>query len=328
MTKIQFLNNFQKNQKIQFSFGFQNWWTDFVFHYNDLHNIVSILDSGKLYSRNRAKNLGVLKTDIANDEVISHTNIAVYDYVRFYFGAKTPTLYHNEGIKPLHTIQHNAHCPIPIFLLFDFVKILSIDDVYFSNGNVGATTPEIYDDIKILPQLEWQYIYHRDSLWGYSPEKLRHIVYCRNAEILVKDEINVYDFLKWICVRSEADKETLLHLVRDTTREQIKNKIKVFTQDGLFHNKQLYLKKILLDKNTISIDFANINNESFFLEVQAISIANDKRLHYSQKNYNITSDLIWDVTGLDKTYGINFILKIDSNLIYNNVLFDINEILI
>ncbi|EQB35363.1 hypothetical protein M947_08760 [Sulfurimonas hongkongensis] len=35
-----------------------------------------------------------------------------------------------------------------------------------------------------------------------------HIVYCTNAEVLVKDELNVYNSLKWICVRSKADKDT------------------------------------------------------------------------------------------------------------------------
>ena len=55
MTKEKFLNKFKSEQKLKFNAGFQNWWTEFIFHYNDLHNIVSILNSGKLYSRNKAK---------------------------------------------------------------------------------------------------------------------------------------------------------------------------------------------------------------------------------------------------------------------------------
>ena len=74
---------------------------------------------------------------------------------------------------------------------FDFVKILSLDDIYFSNGNVGVSSPEIYNDINFLPNLEWNYIYHRNSLFGFLPESVRHIVYCRNAEVLIKNEINV-----------------------------------------------------------------------------------------------------------------------------------------
>lgn len=328
MTKEKFLNKFKSEQKLKFNAGFQNWWTEFIFHYNDLHNIVSILNSGKLYSRNKAKSLGLLQVDIADDEVISHTNIAVYDYVRFYFGAKTPTLFHNEGIKPLDEIRNNAHCPVPVFLLFDFVKILSLDDIYFSNGNVGVSSPEIYNDINFLPDLEWNYIYHRNSLFGFLPESVRHIVYCRNAEVLIKNEINIYNFLRWVCVKSEADKETLLFLSSNETRDKIKNKIKVFTQDGLFHNRQLYLNEVRLNRNIINMNFININDKKFSLDVKATSIADSKMIEGHTIDYKITSNLTWDINNLNTSKGVHFIFKIDGNIIYNNIIFDINEILI
>lgn len=63
-------------------------------------------------------------------------------------------------------------------------------------------------------------------------------------KFLVKGELNIYDSLKWICVRSKADKDTLLNLVNETTKKVIKDKIKIFTSDGLFHNKRLFIEEI------------------------------------------------------------------------------------
>ena len=327
MTDQQFLKNFKTTQQKTFHSGFQNWWTNFLFHYNDLHNVVSILDSGYLYSRNKAKSLSLLKKDIANDDVISKTHMEVYDYVRLYIGAKTPTLYHNEGLIPQNDIRCNAHCPVPIFLLFDFEKVFLLPDLYFSNGNVGATTPEIYKNIKELSKLEWEYIYHRESLYGYSEPIKRHITYCRNAEVLIKEKLDVYDHLKWICVRSVADKETLLYLVSNETKIKIKDKIKVFTQDGLFHNRRIYLKDVSLDLNNIQINFFNLNSKTFSFELNARSIADNNKVIALLKNHPLSQNLQWSLKDLNTSMGVHFTLKIDSNIVYDNILVQHTEIL-
>ncbi|MCF6331554.1 MAG: DUF4433 domain-containing protein [Sulfurimonas sp.] len=325
MTKEVFLKEFQSNQKLKFKDGYQNWWTQFVFHYNDIHNIISILNSGKLYSRNKAENLNLLKTDIANDDVIAHTNTSVHDYARFYFGAKTPTLFNNEGLIPKSKIKNNAHCSVPVFLLFDFTKILSMDNVWFSNGNMGAENFEVYNDVKILKDLEWKYIYHRESL--YQIENARHINYCRNAEVLVKDELDVYDSLKWICVRSKADEATLLNLVDETTKKIIKDKIKIFTFDGLFHNKRLYIEEVKLAKKQININFININNQEFTLNGIAKSLVTNEIINKS-KIFHINSNINFNIDELDVSKGVHFILNIDEYKVYDNILFEINEVLV
>jgi len=325
MTKKEFLKEFQARQKSKFKYGYQNWWTRFVFHYNDIHNIVSILNSAKLYSRNKAKKLNLLKTDIANDDVIAHTNTSVHDYVRFYFGAKTPTLYRNEGLIPQNQILDNAHCPVPVFLLFDFIKVLSIDGVWFSNGNMGVENLEVYNDINKLDSLEWEYIYHRNSL--YQTPNSRHINYCRNAEVLVKDELNIYDFLKWICVRSKADKDTLLNLVDETTKKSIKDKINIFTSDGLFHNKRLYIEEVKLNKKHVEINFLNRDNQEFILKGIAKSLATGEVISKS-KIFKVKSNISYIIEGMDISKGLHFVLYIDENIVYNNVLFDINEVLV
>ncbi len=219
MTREALVKAFQAKLFARFPNGFQHWYPNFIFHYSHIENIVSILNSGKLYSRKKTIEEGVMSNDNANDEVIDHTVEKHKEYIRFYFGAKTPTQYRNEGILPKHKIQNNAHCPVPVFLLFDFVKLLSKDDTEFSGGNIAAEGAEIYDDIEQLKQLEFEYIYDRNPL---PQENYRgHIIYCRHAEVLVKDELDIYDYLKFVCVRSEAEKETLLYLIDSEAKRKI-----------------------------------------------------------------------------------------------------------
>ncbi len=70
MRRIEFVQKFQQKLASQFPVGFQNRWTKFIFHFSDVHNIVSILNSGKLYSRARSMELGLMQNDNANSNVI------------------------------------------------------------------------------------------------------------------------------------------------------------------------------------------------------------------------------------------------------------------
>ena len=57
-----------------------------------------------------------------------------------------------------------------------------------------------------------------------------------------------------------------------------KNKIKVFTQDGLFHNRQLYLNEVRLNRNIINMDgYARVltNDYNISREFSAIYYTNN-----------------------------------------------------
>ena len=76
-----------------------SWWPKFAYHYTDVTNAVSILSSGKLYSRVKAGAKGVMENDNASRQVIDMTETRATSYVRFYFRPLTPTQYHNEGVR-------------------------------------------------------------------------------------------------------------------------------------------------------------------------------------------------------------------------------------
>ena len=77
-----------------------------------------------------------MKNDNANDNVIANTSQEHQNYARLYFAPSTPTQYNNEGFKPQDSIQHNAHCPMPIMFVFHFSRVFLIDNVKFTDGNL------------------------------------------------------------------------------------------------------------------------------------------------------------------------------------------------
>ncbi len=281
MNRQQFVEEFQKKLFDMFPDGFQHWWPNFIFHYSDINNVASILKKNILYSRSMAASLECMINDNADKTVISGTNQDYQRYVRLYFGAKTPTQYQNEGILQDSNIRNNAHCPVPVFLLFDFVKILSRPDSCFSNGNIAATNPQIYSDIFCLKDLEFKHIYSRAPL-PETPQK-RHINYCRNAEVLIPDSLEVEDYLEYVCVRSEAEKETLLSLLDTQSLSKYISKIRIFTKDGLFYRNRLYIEKVSLENQKIIIKIANASKGIFDLKIKSdLSIAKKEKISDSE----------------------------------------------
>lgn len=314
MTRENFVKKFQAELLANFPSGFQSWWPKFIFHYSDVNNIASVLNTGILYSRDQAIRHGLMSNDNANDAVISGTDEELKKYVRFYFGAKTPTQYRNEGIKPLSSISNNAHCPVPVFLLFDFVKLLSLPDIHFSNGNIAATKPEIYDDITDLKKLEFNYIYNRESL--PSGPYSRHIIYCRHAEVLVRDELRIEDFLKYICVRSEAERDTLLSLMNKDVQKMYSDKIKVFTKDGIFYKDRLYVNKVSLNGQLLSVELANAKKSLFDLETVYTVIDSGITRTSTHLKMAIPTKLNGSLSEPIGSNGIEFSLFLDKNLVY------------
>ena len=73
LNRNQFLDNFQNRLSAQFT-GTQNWWTKSLFHFTDIKNAISIIENGKIYSRNKVIELNLMQNDNANDSVILNPN--------------------------------------------------------------------------------------------------------------------------------------------------------------------------------------------------------------------------------------------------------------
>ena len=186
----------------------RKWWTKYLFHFTDVKNAVNILRSGSLLSRQQIIMSDPDFEDSASPDVIENTDEKWKDHVRFYFRPRTPTLYHNEGFCPKNEQNLNAHCPIPIYLLFNFHAIITLPETEFSATSFARLTTETYRDAQEFRQLPFDDIYH--DKW-FSSQDRDKIIGARQAEVVYPQRINL-QFLEQICCRSQAEYETLRNL--------------------------------------------------------------------------------------------------------------------
>lgn len=175
-------------------------------HYTDISNFLEIMKMGKLLSRHRASELGF--TDAADQNVLTHTNRYIMDYVRFYYKEKTPTFYRNEGIKVNNA---HPHMPIPVVLLFD-ENIIHDSNVAFLSGGGGNPNSIFTKDIHEANKFDWNVIFYRgpiprqeNNLIGFGNDTSgASITNKKNAEFLYPREIDI-KYVKKIIFRSRAD---------------------------------------------------------------------------------------------------------------------------
>lgn len=219
-------------------------------HYTDILNLYKIIESGKLLSRNRAKELGFV--DAADHDVLSHTHEYIMDYVRFYYKEKSPTIYRNEGIKPDNS---SPHMPIPVLLLFEH-GIIEHSGVAFLSGGGGNPYSVFAKEVSVASNFDWDMIFYR----GPIPRPGNGIIFVgkdisgasitnkKNAEFLYPKEIST-KYIEKIIFRAPADKKVA---------EIILGANKLFETDNLrekfnYTHNFLYDYKILLQGNNFVI---------------------------------------------------------------------------
>ena len=216
----------------------RRWWPNYLFHCTDIQNVVQILKSGELLSRREAKETGQLRVDIAAPEIIDQTEDEWLDYVRLYFRPRTPTQYNNEGFRPKEQWRYGAHCPVPVYFLFDSLSILSRAECRFTDGNLaaGAVPTSRIDQLRQIP---FNMVYH--DMW-FDPSQHSTIVFHRNAEVLVPQRLDL-GAVRLICCRSQAEYEALLYLLPPGTRSRWVKRIGVQSRLNLFFNRWTFVEE-------------------------------------------------------------------------------------
>ncbi|RMH12722.1 MAG: DUF4433 domain-containing protein [Gammaproteobacteria bacterium] len=250
----QFLQDLAKQDWIRRSE--RRWWPHFLFHYTDIRNAVRILQDGTLYSRLQAEQMGRMAISSGSPDVLAGTSLHIQDCVRLYFRPKTPTQYHAEGVHSAQSLARsrfpNAHCPVPVFFLFDAAAILSRPDTQFSDRGLGGADYRLgstLDDLKALP---WQQIYHQGRI---DPEVSREIIARRNAEVIVPQQLDLND-LRFIYCRSDAEKDTLLHLLPPALRRRYQSKIVASNRSELFFRQRTFIENATLLADRIYLRFS------------------------------------------------------------------------
>lgn len=236
----------------------RGWWPDFVFHFTDIQNVIRILSIGKLYSRNRLDTVGLTYLDAASPSIITHSSEHVKDYVRFYFRPLTPTQFLMEGIRPdskrwLDSEEKPAHCPVPIFLLFDARTILARSDCEYTDGNFASSSSRRGNTADFLCALPFKEIYHNGWYDRNNPANAL-ISHRRCAEVLIPQEIDL-SALRAIACRSEAEKDTLLSLLPYDIAKKYSTLIRVLNY-RLFNKRWTYVESVRLHEKKVWIQFS------------------------------------------------------------------------
>lgn len=217
----------------------RRWWPKCAFHFTEIANAAKILADGQLVSRTELA--GDEFYDGANPEVIRDTRREAKEYVRLYFGPRTPTQYHTEGIRPPDQRHPSgAHIPRPVYFLFSLPDLAVRDDCYFSDGNMRFPTTTVGQGIDFLRGLDFRKIYHRRA---FSPEERDEIINARHTEILFRERLDLTHLYAVLC-RSAAERESLLYRLDPATRQQYRSKILVRPDLNLFKRKWVFIESV------------------------------------------------------------------------------------
>ncbi len=295
----------------------QRWWPGRLFHFTDLTNAVKILGDGKLVSRSELEQTGGLVTDIASPEVISSTGSRWKEYVRLYFRPRTPTQYTNEGFRPVGQRELNAHCPVPISFIFDAESILTRPPTLFSDGNLAAGA-EPGNTAEYFLSLPFEKIYHDRSLWGLSDSEKRNIIYHRHAEVIVPDAIDLSS-LRLIGCRSEAEFQTLIHLLPSDVYLKWSKRIAVSRRFGLFFRRWPFLERADLSISANSFSFnPSANIGPFHAKIELTETRTRKVYVWEKNDFHASGTLSLDLPNLANPENYTVKFSLDGHLAYEN----------
>lgn len=246
-------------------------------HFTDYTNLRKIMSEGYLYSREACNTKGIKFKDVADQDVIKKSQVAVKSCVRFYYKEKTPTLYRNEGIKKCD--ENEPHVPIPVYLVFSN-ELIKLESTLFSDGNAGSDYTDYGNTYEFFNNMSWNYIMSRGAIITDDYREKYEIIRCRNAELLSEDPVPL-KYLEKIVFRSNADK---VRAINDFGYNELYE-----VNKDMFNNMNNYLEdySVYKDKNELEVKL-KFNN---YLSIDDVKIMFslciiDKDDNYVNGTYN------------------------------------------
>ncbi len=222
-------------------------WPSMLFHHAPVQNAVSIIQSGHILSRRQSE--GQRQLDVAGAGVIDHRDVA-HDFTRLYFRPRTPTQYHIEGIRRPADCQYGpaAHAPILVMFALDARSILTMANTRFSDINMQRDEARHGADDAFFATIDFTKTYHEGGTGGDAT-----ITHHRAAEVLCHSPLDLAAHLKWVVCRSEAERETLIHLAGFTGRA-LRPKI-VTSDDGkVFEKRFAFVEKVYASPDGVTFN--------------------------------------------------------------------------
>ena len=232
--------------------GNREWWPRYVYHFTDVNNAANIIRVGSIFSRSECFKRRLMIVDNASPDIIQQTKAEHLGFVRLYFRPKTPTQWHNEGIRPLSVRSlGGAHCPVPIFFCFDALSVLRMDETYFSDGNMGRHDVQYGNSIDLFRKIPFELVFHHGS---FERQDRDRIIFHRHAEVLIPDSLSLSSYLKFVACRTAAERQTLLHLLPSNLRASWGPRIRIADLD-LFERKWTFVEEVVVVDDGIIFRF-------------------------------------------------------------------------
>ncbi len=287
-------------------------WPLFLFRVDDVEATSSILQRGRLYSRNQATALGVLGHDAASPGVIQNSPAWIKNYVRLYFRPRTPTEYRSEGFRTTNDLVMGAHRPMPIVMVFSSVPILTATGTKFTEGNAATSGTPHGDDAIFLRKIPFDKVYH-DS--AFTSSERAEIVYHRCAEVLVPNELD-HTYLKRIVCRSQAEHETLLNLLPESIRNAYATRIGVAA--NAHHKRWTFIESVDLSNEHVTIRFSPVTTSPgpFDAKASFVDSAGKQIGHWHGKTYMANGVLKFQLNTIGNPSDYQISLTLDGKLAY------------
>lgn len=314
------IKKFIRNLKAKQSSA-QSWWPDYIYRVDNITAAVNILKTGKLFSREAAQSNGLIVKDCASPDIIGMTDPKWLQYVRLYFRPRTPTQFANEGFRPPDKLKYRAHCPVPIVMLFDSYDLLTREATIYSNGNLAkdALTGNSYNFLKKLP---FDKIYH--NTYMDEPEKVK-IKFHRHAEVAIPNELDL-SALRFIGCRTQAEYETLIHLLDLKTYRQWSRKIGVRSTMHLHNRIWTFVENVELGKTQIKFQFNPSSKTPGPFKTQVeIEVEETSKNYYWEENFFMANSILtMDISSIEKSHAYLVRLLLNDDIAYVNRYFEIN----
>lgn len=279
-----------------------------IYHFTHLYNIIDILRSKKILSRDKAMELKRLKYSSAGS-VINLTSKA-HPFARFYYRPKSLTQFYNECLgkdsscgeekyrlvgydyngkkiwqKYWKSYYDNAQalnlpkCPIPIFMEFDVSEVIEKmpELCYYSNGNLQRGSAQIFKVTDSPSNLATQYLYYNmtdaSDLADSGPYSYdyysEHIKRESQQEFLIKEE---FDFSNIDSLRIYCMEDSHAELLKQYfADDSIISRISVRPSLFSFKNRHLTFNE---EKDRISIESDYDLNGCAYMRIKGGTIIN------------------------------------------------------
>ncbi|NWF69507.1 MAG: DUF4433 domain-containing protein [Chloroflexi bacterium] len=274
--------------------GGRYWWPYFLFYVADMPAIAQALKQGALLA--------------SQDEIKSDR---WKDFVHLDFRPRTPALWRKEGLRPVDK-RASSQLDLPVYLMFDFEALIRRADSRFSEGDIYRTR-QSFKRAADFRKLPFERIYH-DS-W-FNAEERDEIMLRRQAVALIPKQLGL-EHLRYVCCRSEAERETLRTLLPPAVWSQYADKITARTDFNLFHRKWAYVEAAELGTQRVQIRFKPCEDDcgSFNLRVEAEEWSG-RRHEWQTPDFVPGEPFQLDIAALNPAHGYWLRVYLDDALAY------------